>query len=917
MSWFDTKNFATLASKALKEAQKKIDKVLDIQEEDLLAEDGSSNPNNTSNPVESCDDIVITTVKNTGNAEPQFQSMNKETEINTPAFESDQYSLDQAMSEDHVSPEVDVSDNLKTDIDVNLPDISSESIVIINAEDNKLEYSEKNHLQDPSQTISLNEDVGRRIFTQSREDIAYELQAIDSDSTQSFEDVQIQSAKCVDEHDKKISTRPRKNCKSDITSAHTSNDEMETATSSDIEIISNPNGDGSSTASNTTRTSPSKIEKMSGSNTAVKTNSCISKSGHCREPSEISILSIDSPSEDEVEKLLKRISELNGIIEARELSLLQSEQHNSQLQERNNELMSLVGMQPSEEYTKRLSALEKKFQNCIRERDALRTEIKELQMKMPKNDLTDALAESQCMVAELRQEGEKLSKEILQQSNIIKKLRSKEKTLEVQLKTTKDQYISTNEEVERLKKTLSAKEDVERTQIEAVHKMSSENQRIDKENSLLRSKLDDTQQKLNTLQCSFDAVKCELQQRSKQQSDLSRTTMQTVEKEKLQILAEKEELERQLQEFSDKLRSSEIAAMKREQQLREENRHILDRLEAAELRAETCTQEISQSTIPLIRHLESLQQTLNQRTNKWNKDEKCLLAKLETCQERLQTLENIEETSKRKIDALKSRCQETEEKLAQAVIQEEKTKIALQLDLNQKEMEHNRKLSEALLELEKSKTKIKVLEDLQYQQYIDDAESKRSASVECLHKEREQSVTSMIELNHPLATDGNRNSPAASTTGYSLEDGGSIDWQQQEDDLDCMTHGRSLHGQGVNFHYVSNNTANNYEYLQSMLKQRDGELAQAQWELSRIQAEKSVLQEELSQLSIEMENIKEKLSSYELMEESFNDLQTRYDALLQMYGEKVERCEELELDLKECKEAYKIQIQELLAKLKT
>lgn len=33
MSWFDTKNFANLATKALKEAQKKIDKVLDIEEE--------------------------------------------------------------------------------------------------------------------------------------------------------------------------------------------------------------------------------------------------------------------------------------------------------------------------------------------------------------------------------------------------------------------------------------------------------------------------------------------------------------------------------------------------------------------------------------------------------------------------------------------------------------------------------------------------------------------------------------------------------------------------------------------------------------------------------------------------------------------------------------------------------------------
>lgn len=50
------------------------------------------------------------------------------------------------------------------------------------------------------------------------------------------------------------------------------------------------------------------------------------------------------------------------------------------------------------------------------------------------------------------------------------------------------------------------------------------------------------------------------------------------------------------------------------------------------------------------------------------------------------------------------------------------------------------------------------------------------------------------------------------------------------------------------------------------------------------------------------------------MEVNYNDLQTRYDALCQLYGEKVERYEELQLDLKECKEAYKIQIQEILMK---
>lgn len=58
---------------------------------------------------------------------------------------------------------------------------------------------------------------------------------------------------------------------------------------------------------------------------------------------------------------------------------------------------------------------------------------------------------------------------------------------------------------------------------------------------------------------------------------------------------------------------------------------------------------------------------------------------------------------------------------------------------------------------------------------------------------------------------------------------------------------------------------------------------------------------------------KEKLLSYETLDQSYEELQRNYDALLQMYGEKVERTEELELDLKEAREAYKAQIDELLS----
>lgn len=44
----------------------------------------------------------------------------------------------------------------------------------------------------------------------------------------------------------------------------------------------------------------------------------------------------------------------------------------------------------------------------------------------------------------------------------------------------------------------------------------------------------------------------------------------------------------------------------------------------------------------------------------------------------------------------------------------------------------------------------------------------------------------------------------------------------------------------------------------------------------------------------------------------FAELQEQYDAMMQMYGEKVEETEELQLDLQDVKDMYRAQIDDLL-----
>lgn len=54
------------------------------------------------------------------------------------------------------------------------------------------------------------------------------------------------------------------------------------------------------------------------------------------------------------------------------------------------------------------------------------------------------------------------------------------------------------------------------------------------------------------------------------------------------------------------------------------------------------------------------------------------------------------------------------------------------------------------------------------------------------------------------------------------------------------------------------------------------------------------------------------MSTHETTTAQFTELQEQYDAILQMYGEKVEENDELQLDLQDVKDMYRAQIDDLL-----
>uniref|UniRef100_K1Q536 TATA element modulatory factor n=1 Tax=Magallana gigas TaxID=29159 RepID=K1Q536_MAGGI len=79
-------------------------------------------------------------------------------------------------------------------------------------------------------------------------------------------------------------------------------------------------------------------------------------------------------------------------------------------------------------------------------------------------------------------------------------------------------------------------------------------------------------------------------------------------------------------------------------------------------------------------------------------------------------------------------------------------------------------------------------------------------------------------------------------------------------------------------------------------------------DIQQLERTRESMARELVNLTNQNEEIMEKIEELPLLKKQYEELNQRYDALLQMYGEKVEEADELRLDLQDVKEMYKLQV---------
>ncbi|KAM9408552.1 TATA element modulatory factor [Pholidichthys leucotaenia] len=660
-----------------------------------------------------------------------------------------------------------------------------------------------------------------------------------------------------------------------------------------------------------------------------------------------------SVSTVQILELQKVIDELSGRLEKRETQLLAVSKDKARLEEEfdnlKDEVISLKEESSTvqslkEEFTQRIADAERKAQLACKERDIAKKEIKglreELSTRLNSSDTLEIIREKEEQIRGLLEEGEKLSKQQLQHSNIIKKLRVKEKESDTKMIKQQKKIKEQEDELQSLQQVLDGKEEVERQHRENIKKLNAVVERQEKELSRLQSESEELQEKSRSVQAALDNSYKELAELHKvnasraSEAEEAALSRETQAKEQLSLALEKAQEEARIQQevLANQVADLRVALQRAEQQqarkedyLREEISQLQQRLQEAETRNQELSQSVTSATRPLLRQIENLQASLGGQTASWEKLEKNISDRLADAQTQLAVAVEKERSATEELLSIRAQLASLESQ--NSLLRQEKARLLVQLDAEKNksekledessrervELENLRGEHMRMLE-ESKKEKLLMANQLEMEKMKVEQEKKKFylAQEALKEKERKAGTQSIIEPPGPSTPSLSRSSSVSGTENTGLH----TSVLSQDDSLDqsltAMTMSVSMSGSNLYEAARLSGGSSIIENLQSQLKLREGEIAQLQLEIATLERSRSVMAEELVRLTNQNDEMEEKVKEIPKLKVQLKDLEQRHNTILQMYGEKAEEAEELRLDLEDVKNMYKTQIDELL-----
>ncbi|GAA5802253.1 hypothetical protein HPULCUR_007716 [Helicostylum pulchrum] len=568
------------------------------------------------------------------------------------------------------------------------------------------------------------------------------------------------------------------------------------------------------------------------------------------------------------------------ILEQRETQLLQAMETIAKLHDQMHQLQeeSDTKEQDLKSHIHQLESQESSPANMTKTIKRLETTLEELKKQSADKDEK---------ILGLMQEGEKLSKVELRHSNLIKKLRlekqdSDKLTLELQKKLEKvtsdltqatERGTKQSETEKRLQDSVKLLSDLTEQQTKHINQLESE-------------KITRTKKQTETEVALKNALDSMEEERVKAKFDAEQVNAAALEKEikandrlhkeltKLKQDAESLEtkLRQEMRELQIVLQTTEEQAGVREDDLRKEVNDLQTKLQRADSQMVDISTSVEEATAPLLRQIEELQTQHAIAIKNRDQTEQSMIIRMQIAETEHKKALEKEEKLQLSIDSLHQRLEQSNLDLEKAQSQVDKLKQQIEQDevkITQLKEQNQRLISEKNQLLEQKVKEQEVLKS-QYQRLMKERLNEEKKQFELkLKSERSAAVAA----NDDSSTRSSFDSNSTSTPVISS----------------IIT-----------------------ERLQANIRQLENQLNFYQTQLQSSSQTRDELSDEILCMSQELDTLRKQLKKSNQVETQYQELNARYQTLLELLGERTEEVEELKADLADVKEMYKSQILELV-----
>ncbi|KRY36371.1 TATA element modulatory factor [Trichinella spiralis] len=528
--------------------------------------------------------------------------------------------------------------------------------------------------------------------------------------------------------------------------------------------------------------------------------------------------------------------------------------------------------------------------------------------------------ENENRIEQLLEEGERLSKKELQQSNIIKLLRQKEKESS---NTITKMSVAVNE-LESVKKVLKKKENLTEEQQEQITNLQKKLQQQDVVVGKLQSKIEEYEATCNLFEAKMKAMSIDLADVTAlkvasefEVQKLKELTVQNKEmelREKLQLQErhfsqEKAALLKQVDHLTAQSKEIRDESLRRESALKWENSQLQQKLQDFE----TFKQDMSESVAvegffcaasrPLFDQIYDLQATIATQRNQWESVERALNEKIKHGEKKLgEALGKVGELEMA-VSATKSQLKRVEDELQATFEERDHLRTDLQIAKQQLSTfsQNQEKFDEMLMREKRHSLPVEAIDvEKMFNEKCEHLEAEYRKTVQQLEDQLAESKLKNENLEFELAE--LKRSSALCTSQREEEEYGIIPVQQNENFTTNENRASFSISEQVSFS----------EKLCDKLQLKENELALVKNELRQLQVGRERLAAEVIRLTNSCNELQANLNANSELNVLHQDLNEKHQALLQMYGEKVEENESLLQELQEVKRMFRLQLEKLL-----